>query len=172
MEVALLEKLQKALQYEGLTPFSSRVAIEFLKKQLNAEDSQKVLARVIGYAVNLLNSSSNNCHPHPLQSGCPNVIPCLRSFPFWQRSFEFHDTQLSVAADIPNQALVSVIQILEDNFCIIKEEFFNLRNWHNTATNSSTGFQHYRSPMQHPQPIIDVNNGSQLHDSDIASSCA
>ena len=31
MELALLEKLQKALQYAGLTPFSSCVAIEYLK---------------------------------------------------------------------------------------------------------------------------------------------
>ena len=34
MEVVLLDKLQKALQFEGLTPFSSSIAIEYLKVNL------------------------------------------------------------------------------------------------------------------------------------------
>lgn len=129
-----------------------------------------MLARVVGYAINLLNNSTNSCHPHPLQLGCPNFIPCLRGFPFWRRSLEFYDKQLPGAADIRNQSFVSIIEILEENFRIIKEEFFNLRNWHDNTENSGTGFQHYRSPMQHPQQSIDNKNDPRLHDCDIVPS--
>ena len=101
--------------------------------------------------------------------GCPNIIPYLRGSHFWWRNLEFYEKSIG-DVETPKQSFLSVIQILEENFNAIKEEFLNLRNCHNTTASSGTGFQHYRSHIQQTPRLIDDKNDLQPQESRIAPS--
>mmetsp|Transcript_17810 Transcript_17810/g.25677 ORF Transcript_17810/g.25677 Transcript_17810/m.25677 type:complete len:400 (-) Transcript_17810:609-1808(-) len=164
MEEVLLERLQKALQLEGLTPFSSKIAVEFLKKQLQEErnNSQALFARVIGFSVELVNKL-NGIRPieskNSKQRGCPSIIPGLTAQPFWRVDGSCSTSASSeetIRVQNAQNYILSVVKLLEESYPVIKEEFMNLREVYkhqDTATSStpksiSSGFQHYRSPLQ------------------------
>ena len=126
----LLSRLSKYLETQGLTPFSSKVAIGFMRSRLQQDGGQARLERVIGYLLGQLNGGNrkhfaeDNTEPEEKnwQMGCPNVIPGLRPIPIWDIHTEF-----------------TWIDRLQASYADIVQEFLNLRG--------TDAFQPYRSPV-------------------------
>lgn len=147
-----LRRLEKALQILGLSPFSARMALQFIASRIQAEQSQVNLQRVIAYLLALVNPSpSYHTHIRRGREGCGQVIPHLRSLPFWDHMEEF-------------QPLIGSIR---EHFSAIRKELIELRHLDiqhcdpiaaekdgevrrlsecKTSANPVTSFQSYRSP--------------------------
>ncbi len=125
----------------------------FLQGKLNEGQHEK-FARVTGYIVDLLNNKQfTKKHEFgdftteqidTTQSGCPNVIAGLTASPFWDTSqFPW-------------------IKDLEGSFSDIRRELLALKDKQQAHNNSneqtSTNFQHYRSPNSSGNNAIDDNN--------------
>ncbi|KAJ1420462.1 hypothetical protein B484DRAFT_453109 [Ochromonadaceae sp. CCMP2298] len=121
-------RLQAALKQQGLSKFSSTVAIQFVSSRLQSANGSK-MKHAIQYLLGLVNRV-----PRPLDfpgwelrqrstHRCPQLVPGLRGTPFW-------DT-----ADLP------WVRALEDSYPDIRREFFALR-----SAQEGGGFQNYRSP--------------------------
>jgi hypothetical protein len=121
-KLAKLEKtLECALRREGLSPFSSRTAINFLRLKLtDHEDAFEGFRRVLAYLLGLVNSHTvpriapvmSAAGVDITQSGCPSMIPGLRAKPFW-------DT-----AEFP------WVKVLEENYPAIRAEFMALKSFY------------------------------------------
>ena len=138
--------LRKEFKSQGLSPFSSRVAIDFLRSKLALPGGHARFTRVVQYLLSLLNAAGRVRVQQVLsssgvdvsQSGCPNIIPGLRAQPFWDTS------------------AFPWVQELEASFPDIRDEFLALRDCYNPSSTVSTSgeieetsaspFQHYRSP--------------------------
>lgn len=83
-------------------------------------DSNHSIGRIVTYLLHLLNPKPRMEVAGLDRRGCPQIIPDLRSKPFWTSS------------DIPS------IQLLESNFVSIRQEFLALREYKHS-------FQCYRS---------------------------
>ena len=123
------------------------------------ENSGFTLARVINYVVALVNNTAHKGTISVYQAGCPNIIPGLSGRPIWLRD---------PSSSIPD-SLLSLVQILEDNFITIKEEFLNLRKFHKNSnfggdTQNVSGFQHYRSPKSLEEEISSKEVASHATD--------
>lgn len=83
---AILVRLEGLLKRLGLTPFSAKIAVGFLKQQLETEGGAHRMARVVAYLLGQLNGTA--AAPTTVvdwQRGCPNRLLGLRSMPFWPR---------------------------------------------------------------------------------------
>eukprot|EP01038_Epipyxis_sp_PR26KG_P012526 gene12526-16801_t len=132
------KRISKYLIYSGLTPFSASVAVQFLQSRLSDEGGADKLQRVISFIVSEINHSNksnksrlqiDNRIKYTSQCGCPNIIPGLRAKPFWNRN-DF-----------------TWVEKLEESFELIKQEFLNLKSYNSNSGLTSSGFQHYRSPI-------------------------
>lgn len=125
----------------GLSPFSAKIAKAYFQSQLTKEGGDVKFSRVMQY---LLNSISNRhvVSENPLQRGCPGIIPGLTATPLWN----VDDTRLGF------------VQMLEENFSVIKEEFMAARS------SSSTGFQPYRAPTASSSSNVRDELGYQATD--------
>mmetsp|Transcript_16257 Transcript_16257/g.24491 ORF Transcript_16257/g.24491 Transcript_16257/m.24491 type:complete len:369 (-) Transcript_16257:108-1214(-) len=115
----VLKLVEDLFRSEGASPFSSKIAIGFL--QVKLAQCPERMDRVVSYLLSRLNSCSlRTCHP--LQAGCPDIIPGLRSIPFWKTSdFDW-------------------VQRLENAYPDILQEFLDMKNKGNL-------FQPYRAPV-------------------------
>lgn len=122
-----LQKIECALMTElCLSPFSSRMAVQFLKSRLSQEGASTKFKRVIGFILDIVNKTSHKKEKIidsliNWQSGCPNVIRDLRACPFW------------------NTAEFAWIKNLEEASSSISIELMGLRGLHS--------FQPYRAPV-------------------------
>ena len=90
-----IERLRRYLAACGLSPFGAACAMEFLAKNIAAENGALKMQRVIHFLLQQLNAQSVSCSSH--QAGCPNLIAGLRSSAFWDLSLfpwvqTFHDS--------------------------------------------------------------------------------
>ena len=125
----IIARLENLFKSYGLTPFSCKIAVEFIKKYVNSNASNDEFPHLIPYLLDELNGRSKGSiraerDITDWQCGCPNRINGLRSAPFWDKS-EF-----------------SWISILENSVDDIKNEFFKVRQ---IAENNQI-FQHYTTP--------------------------
>ena len=123
-----------------LSKFSSRIAVEFLRSRLCADDGPIRLKRLLGYVLDVLNNSNKKAaFPKIVQAnwqcGCPNIIKGLRACPIWNTS-EF-----------------PWIRILEGASAGIYLELMALRG--------QKSFQPYRSPIS---PITTPSSSSHRPD--------
>lgn len=122
-----LEKIECAFMTElCLSPFSSRMAVQFLKSRLSQEGASITFKRVIGFILDIVNKTSHKNEKIidssiNWQSGCPNVIKDLRACPLW------------------NTAEFPWIKNLEEASSSICTELVGLRGLHS--------FQPYRAPV-------------------------
>jgi hypothetical protein len=127
-----LEKIECAFMTElCLSPFSSRMAVQFLRSRLSLEGASTTFKRVIGYVLDIVNKTSHKKEKLTdssinWQSGCPNVIRDLRASPFWDTT-EF-----------------PWIKNLEEASPSISVELMGLRGLHS--------FQPYRAPVMGSAP--------------------
>jgi aspartate beta-hydroxylase len=123
----LSSRLEAALKQQGLSKFSSTMAIQFVSSRLQSANGSK-MKHAVQYLLGLLNRI-----PRPLdfpgwelreksRHRCPQLTPGLAGKPFW-------DT-----AQLP------WVRALEDAYADIRTEFFALRE------QEGGGFQNYRSP--------------------------
>jgi hypothetical protein len=128
-----LEKIERAFITElCLSPFSSRMAVQFLRSRLSQEGASTTFKRVIGYVLDILNNTSHKKGKFTdssinWQSGCPNVIRDLSSRPFWD-TVEF-----------------PWVKYLEEASPSITVELMGLRGLHS--------FQPYRAPVVGSAPL-------------------
>ena len=123
-----------------LSKFSSRIAVEFLRSRLGADDGPIRLKRLLGYVLDVLNNSNQKAGPPKIvqanwQSGCPNIIKALRACPIWNTN-EF-----------------PWIRILEGASAEICLELMSLKG--------QKSFQPYRSPIS---PIASASSSSHRPD--------
>ncbi len=125
----IIVRLENLFKSYGLTPFSCKIAVEFIKKYINSDASNDEFPHLIPYLLDELNGRNKGSMRvegtnTDWQCGCPNRIHGLRNAPFWSKS-EF-----------------SWISILEDSINDIRNEFFQVRQ---IAENNQI-FQHYTTP--------------------------
>ena len=127
-----LEKIEYAFVTElCLSPFSSRMAVQFLKSRMSREGASTTFKRVIGFVLDIVNKTSRKKEKFidssiDWQSGCPNVIRNLRASPFW------------------NTVEFPWIKNLEEASPSISMELMGLRGLHS--------FQPYRAPVMDTAP--------------------
>ena len=85
---AVFSKIERAFRVElCLSPFSSKIAVQYLRSRLSNEDASADFSRVTGYALDMVNRHSANVKskvtPCAGQIGCPNIIRGLRAIPIW-----------------------------------------------------------------------------------------
>jgi len=129
----IIERLENLFKSYGLTPFSAKIAVEFIKKYLSCSTPNDEFPHLIPYLLDELNGRKQGSmklevesitDPIDWQCGCPNRINGLRNKPFWNKS-EF-----------------SWINILENSFHDIKDEFYRVR----AIAENNQIFQHYTTP--------------------------
>lgn len=116
------------------TPFSTAMAVQWILRELKSHDSvPESLSRVYSW-LRELSQSSNQSYPTSVlvppskwQRGCPEVIPGLRSMPWWRTTFGF------VIDDVAD-----IVARLEAAGPKILEELLNAK--------SMVKFQEYRAP--------------------------
>ena len=133
----LTKRLEVALRNMGLSRFSASVAIQFIVGKLDSNGESK-FNRAISYLLGLLNkkdsSSLCNLRKESLHR-CPQLIPGLRDYPFWETS------------------TLPWVAHLEAAYHDIKMEFLSLKD-----QTVSSGFQHYRSPKESVTSTTDIDN--------------
>jgi aspartate beta-hydroxylase len=85
---AVLYKIERVFRAElCLSPFSSKIAVQYLRSRLSDQNVSADFLRVTGYVLDMINKHSGNIKanvtPCAGQMGCPNVIRGLRAFPIW-----------------------------------------------------------------------------------------
>lgn len=85
---AVLSTIERVFRAElCLSPFSSRIAVQYLRIRLSDENVSADFSRVTGYLLDMVNKHSANVRssvtPSAGQIGCPNVIRGLRAIPIW-----------------------------------------------------------------------------------------
>lgn len=109
-ESKIIEKTEEFFRQLGLTTFSSRMIVSFLQSRLSKDGGYERFIHFIKYLLLSLNNEKVVEGIHPLQYGCPNLIPGLQSQSFWDTT------------------TLPWIKVLEDSFSIIKSEFFSMKS--------------------------------------------
>ena len=68
-----------------LSPFSSKIAVQYLRSRLSDESVSADFSRVTSYVIDMVNKQSVRSHAtsYAGQIGCPNIIKGLRAIPIW-----------------------------------------------------------------------------------------
>lgn len=158
----LFQKLEHAFRTKlCLSPFSSRMAIQFLHSRLSLPDGPIRFKRVVSYVLDALSNTDKadkdtNKEAHEgnsslasaidWQSGCPNVIKGLRAIPIWDTS-EF--------------PWISILEECSQGIC---SELMALRG--------QKSFQPYRAPARSTlkPSSSSTSSSTSFHDSDTLKS--
>ncbi|KAL7683763.1 putative aspartyl/asparaginy/proline hydroxylase, isopenicillin N synthase [Plasmopara halstedii] len=115
-------KLGEVVQSWGISAFSERIALQWIKRFMGSDTSCDALKHLRMWIVLQLNHRRVPDDCSSWQLGCPEMIPQLRASPLWKCS-EF-----------------SWVKTLENSFFVIKEELLALKR------RPTSGFQPYRAP--------------------------
>ena len=96
-DAKLFQKVEHAFRTKlCLSPFSSKMAIQFLQSRISLEGGPIRFKRVVNYVLDVLtpaptpvlngDKEAPSTSPINWQSGCPNVIKGLRACPIWNNS--------------------------------------------------------------------------------------
>lgn len=120
-----------------LSPFSSKIAVQYLRSRLSDESVTADFSRVTGYVLDMINKQSLRSHATYCagQMGCPNIIKGLRATPIW-------DTR-----ELP------WVRMLEAAGPAISVELMALRG--------SSFFQPYRAPIVNVPPTSSTDPKSK-----------
>ena len=84
----VFSKIERAFRAElCLSPFSSKIALQYFRSRLSDQDVSADFSRVTGYVLDMINkrpvNRRSNVTPCAGQIGCPNIIRGLRAIPIW-----------------------------------------------------------------------------------------
>jgi len=118
VENVINTRLEKFYEEYHLSDFQKFAVSKFIRENIGDKDNQKV-SRIRNWLFSRLNGKKVPVQDE-LQKGCPEIIPGLRAYPWWDtKEFEW-------------------ISKLEENYEVIRDELLSLRN--------QKGFQPYRGP--------------------------
>jgi aspartate beta-hydroxylase len=141
---AVFERIKDFLRAEGLTPFSTSVALEFYRGQLDRAGGAASMARVTAY---LLKAAVNgkSLRGAGAQHGCPQCLPGLRAVPVWRGS-----CCADVGAGTGDETepgrgpRFAWLDRLEEAYPAMRAEFLALR----ASPEGAALFQPYRAPSR------------------------
>eukprot|EP00941_MAST-03F_sp_MAST-3F-sp1_P002392 g2392.t1 len=143
-EDLIVSKILAFLSQYQLSDFSKQAALIRIRKMAGDAKNKRALAYVL-QQISGLGAKAQTEGFSKWQLGCPQRIPHLRNFPFWEGRLLYETFPW--------------VKDLEKAFPVIKKELLALKN---SCTETPSGFQPYRSPTWSSQVKPDVKDDARI----------